>query len=182
MYLGACTKGANAEKSTVPQYYGDNIPARKRAFCFKNSYMTYVLNHYIAGEQSDNSIIKDINSIKENTFEQILEQIVSRYVGKSDKELCELFGRDYNNNKAQWNDLACKILGIRDEHADEFVKANIRVKTIRVEENNSIKENMSFSPFKFMELVNQDFENSELHKFLRRRNFSFYLEERWRCL
>lgn len=52
--------------------------------------MTYVLNHYIAGEQSDNSIIKDINSIKENTFEQILEQIVSRYVGKSDKELCEL--------------------------------------------------------------------------------------------
>lgn len=81
MYLGACTKGANAEKSTVPQYYGDNIPARKRAFCFKNSYMTYVLNHYIAGEQSDNSIIKDINSIKENTFEQILEQIVSRYVG-----------------------------------------------------------------------------------------------------
>ena len=22
MYLGACTKGANAEKSTVPQYYG----------------------------------------------------------------------------------------------------------------------------------------------------------------
>lgn len=78
--------------------------------------------------------------------------------------------------------MACKILGIRDEHADEFVKANIRVKTIRVEENNSIKENMSFSPFKFMELVNQDFENSELHKFLRRRNFSFYLEERWRCL
>lgn len=40
--------------------------------------------------------------------------------------------------------MACKILGIRDEHADEFVKANIRVKTIRVEENNSIKENMSF--------------------------------------
>ena len=56
MYLGACTKGANAEKSTVPQYYGDKIPARKRAFCFKNSYMTYVLNHYIAGKTSDNSI------------------------------------------------------------------------------------------------------------------------------
>lgn len=32
-------------------------------------------------------------------------------------------------------DYACKILGIRDEHADEFEKANIKVKTIRVEEN-----------------------------------------------
>ena len=38
MYLGACTKGATAEKSTVPQYYGDKIPARKRAFCLKNSF------------------------------------------------------------------------------------------------------------------------------------------------
>ena len=47
MYLGACTKGANAEKSTVPQYYGKHEPARKRAFCFKTSYMTYILNHYV---------------------------------------------------------------------------------------------------------------------------------------
>ncbi|MBF1115365.1 MAG: restriction endonuclease, partial [Solobacterium sp.] len=47
LYLGACTKGASAEKSTVPQYYGDKIPARKRNFCFKRQYMDYVLNHYI---------------------------------------------------------------------------------------------------------------------------------------
>ena len=66
-------------------------------------------------------------------------------------------------------------VNFKHKHADEFVKANIRVKTIRVEENNSIKENMSFSPFKFMELVNQDFENSELHKFFEETKLFFFI-------
>lgn len=175
MYLGACTKGANAEKSTVPQYYGDKIPARKRAFCFKNSYMTYVLNHYIVGKTSDNSILKDASDLKVKSFEEILGEIVRKYVGMSDKELCELFGREYNNNKAQWNDLACKILGIRDEHADEFEKANIKVKTIRVEEDNTIKESMSFPPFKFMDLVEEEFEDSVLHDYFDETRLFFFV-------
>lgn len=175
MYLGACTKGATAEKSTVSQYYGDNIPARKRAFCFKNSYMTYVLNHYIAGKSSDNSIIKDASIIKEKSFEEILEDIVKKYIGKSDKELCELFGREYNNNKAQWNDLAYKILGIRDEHADEFEKANIKVKTIRIEENNKMRESMSFPPFKFADLVEEEYDESTLHDYFDETRLFFFV-------
>lgn len=178
MYLGACTKGANAEKSTVPQYYGDKIPARKRAFCFKNSYMTYVLNHYIAGKTSDNSILKDANALKEKSFEEILEDIVMKYVGMSDKGLCELFGREYNNNKAQWNDLACKILGIRDEHADEFEEANIKVKTIRIEENNTMRESMSFPPFKFMDLVEEEYEDSALHDYFDETRLFFFVWKR----
>lgn len=165
MYLGACTKGATAEKSTVPQYYGDKIPARKRAFCFKNSYMTYVLNHYIVGKEGGNAILKNAEILKEKSFEEILESIVNQYVGVSDIELCKKFGREYNNNKAQWNDLVCKILGIRDEHADEFEKANIKVKTIRIEENNTMRESMSFPPFKFMDLVEEEYESSTLHDY-----------------
>lgn len=178
MYLGACTKGATAEKSTVPQYYGDNIPARKRAFCFKNSYMTYVLNHYIAGKTSNNSILKDATELKEKSFEEILNDIVGKYIGKSDKELCEQFGRKYNNNKAQWNDLACKILGIRNEHADEFEKANIKVKTIRIEENNTMHENMSFPPFKFRDLVEEEYEDSALHDYFEETRLFFFVWKR----
>jgi len=168
-------KGATAEKSTVPQYYGDKIPARKRAFCFKNSYMTYVLNHYIAGIASDNSILKDASLLREKSFEEIIADIVRKYVGMSDKELCEKFGREYNNNKAQWNDLAWKILGIRDEHAEEFEKANIKVKTIRVEENNKIVENMSFPPFKFMDLVQEEYEDSTLHDYFDETRLFFFV-------
>lgn len=178
MYLGACTKGVDAEKSTVPQYYGDKTPARKRAFCFKNSYMTYVLNHYIVGNATDNAILKDASLLKEKSFEDILIDIVDQYVGMSDKELCERFGREYNNNKAQWNDLACKMLGIRDEHADEFEKANIRVKTIRVEENNKIVENMSFPPFKFMDLDAEQYDESTLHDYFDETRFFFFVWKR----
>jgi len=175
MYLGACTKGANAEKSTVPQYYGENIPARKRAFCFKNSYMTFVLNHYIVGHKSDNAILTDASVLEEKTFEEVLDDIVDQYIGMSDKELCEKFGREYNNNKAQWNDLAYKILGIRGEHADEFEKANIRVKTIRVEENDKIVESMSFPPFKFIELTNEEYEDSALHDYFDETRLFFFV-------
>ena len=175
MYLGACTKGATAEKSTVRQYYGEKIPARKRAFCFKNSYMTYVLNHYIAGKNSDNAIIKDASSLKEKSFEEILEDIVAKYVGRSDKELCLMFGREYNNNKAQWNDLTYKILGIRDEHADEFEKANIKVKTIRIEENNTMRESMSFPPFKFMDLIAEEYDNSTLYNYFDETRLFFFV-------
>lgn len=175
MYLGACTKGANKEKSTVPQYYGNRIPAMKRAFCFKNSYMTYVLNHYIAGKDLDNSILKNAELLKEKSFEEIITETVSEYIGKSDKELCELFGREYNNNKAQWNELAYRILGLRDEHADEFVKANIKVKTVRIEENNTIKESMSFPPIKFMDLVEEDYDNSALHDYFEETRLFFFV-------
>ena len=101
--------------------------------------------------------------------------MVSKYIGMSDKELCEKFGREYNNNKAQWNDLAYRILGIRDEHADEFEKANIRVKTIRIEENNKIRENMSFPPFKFMDLVREDFDDSTLHNYFDETRLFFFV-------
>ena len=76
---------------------------------------------------------------------------------------------EYNNNKAQWNDLAFKILGTQDEHADEFEKANIVVKTIRIEENNNMRESMSFPPFKFLELIKGKFMMIQL--------FMIYFEE-----
>ena len=37
MYLGACTKGATAAKSLVSQRYNENVKAKSRAFCLKNS-------------------------------------------------------------------------------------------------------------------------------------------------
>ncbi len=175
MYLGACTKGATAEKSTVPQYYGDKTPARKRAFCFKNSYMTYVLNHYIVGKKSDNSILSDASALKNKSFEDVLQDIVNQYVGMSDKELCARFGREYNNNKAQWNDLAYKMLGIRDEHADEFEKANIKIKTIRIEANNKMRESMSFPPFRFMDLVEEEYDDSALHNYFEETRLFFFI-------
>lgn len=173
MYLGACTKGASALKSMQPQYYGDHSLAKKRNYCFKQSYMNYVLHNYVLrNEVPYEAILKD--ELPETlTFEDYIINRINSYKGRSDEELCKMFDRPYNNNKAQWIDLAYRMLGIKGSHAEEFVKANVVVKAIRVEENGSIKENMSFPPFKFKELVLETWEDSTVYDYFSSTRFLF---------
>lgn len=175
MYLGACTKGANAEKSTVPQeYYAPEIKARRRAFCYKNSYMTYVLNKYIAADtEAHESIITDKTQLKEQSFEDIITGKINTYVGKTDRELCEIFDIEYTGNKAQWPMLAYRMLGIKSNSAEEFVKAQIVVKTISLEENGTLRENSPLPAFAFKELISEEWEESELFKTFDETKFFF---------
>ena len=175
MYLGACTKGANAEKSTVPQeYYAPDIKARKRAFCYKNSYMSYVLNNYIVPKKDEQeSIIKDKNELKEKTFEDIITERIGAYIGKTDKELCNIFGLEYTGNKAQWTTLAYKMLGVGSNKAEEFTKAQIVIKTISLEESGVLRENSPLPAFSFMELIEEEWEEAELYRYFDETKFFF---------
>lgn len=69
-YLGACTKGATAEKSLVTQYYPPHSKAKKRAFCFKRSYMDYILHTQMMGAaKRAEPIVKDAEELDDMTFE-----------------------------------------------------------------------------------------------------------------
>lgn len=174
LYLGACTKGATAEKSTVQQYYGDKTPAKKRNFCFKRQYMDYVLNHYILKKTESAESILKLNTFNQNkSFEELILDMINMHAGKTDKELCELYGREYNKNKAQWSDLAYKMLGIKGNHAEEFIKANIVVKSIRIEQNGTMKESISLPPFSFKKLVTEVFDESEFCEYFEETKFLF---------
>ena len=70
------------------------------------------------------------------------------------------------------------MLGIKSNSAEEFVKANIVVKTIRIEDNGKIKENMSFPTISFTELVNESWENSSFGNYLRETRFLFIVFRR----
>lgn len=170
LYLGACTKGTNAARSMQPQFYG-GILAKKRNFCFKISYMEYILQTKVLKRKLQYESV--IGLLENETFEQhIINKIKPNY-GKTDKELCEIFNREYNNNKAQWNDLTFKMLGVTSNNVEEFKKANIVVKTIRVESDNKIKENMSFPPFKFKDLADEEWEESALFNYFYSTKFLF---------
>ena len=176
MYLGACTKGATAKKSMRPQYYGDHTLAKKRNYCFKVSYMNYVLKNYILQNNVPcESIIKEDIKV---SFQEYVVTLINKHVGMTDKELCKMYDRPYNNNKAQWNDLAFRMLGIKGNHAAEFQKANIVVKTIRIEENGKNRENMSFAPFKFKELVQEEWEDSTVFNYFDTTQFLFVVFKR----
>lgn len=167
MYLGACTKGSKEEKMWVNQFYEPFLPAKKRNFCLKKPYMNYVLHHYIlCDDEPTEDIVTKTDEVVTLDFEDIILNKINIWKGKTDRQLCEFFGREYNNNKAQWIELAYRMLGIRSNRASEFVKANVKVKSIRVEDDGSIIESMPLPTIKFKEIVNQEWEESDLYDML----------------
>lgn len=174
LYLGACTKGATAEKSMVKQPFSD-ILAKQRAYSFKNSYMTYVLNSYVFGNQSTEKIIKDINVLKNQSFEDYILTLLIPYVGKSQKELITLL--NIKPSKATNYSIINSILKVNGnlEKTEEFQKGNIVPKTIRIESNGSIRESMSFPAFNFSDFITSEWEDSELYDTLTESRFMFII-------
>ena len=208
-YLGACTKGATAATSWAEQFYPPHSLAKRRAFCFKQSYMDYVLTHYLIGNEGGSgsvikdasalsekrikgssfdsslyidetvkgdpdSIVKDAAELGEKGFEDYVIDMIAPYVGKTDKELCEIFGLEYTGNKAQWTTITYHMLGLNDDRAAEFEKANISARTVRIEERGSVKESLSLDTFSFSELAQeQDWEESELFRYFDETRFYF---------
>lgn len=179
MYLGACTKGSTSAKSLRPQYYNPEVYANKRAFCFKRQYMDYILHTYIVLDNTYyEPIVKSLESLQRYSLEEIVLMELAKYHEKSDRELCSIFGREYNNNKAQWTDLTYRMLGIKGNHAEEFVKANIVVKVIRLEEDFSMKESISLPPFDFIEFAQEEWEESKIYNYFSETKFLFVIFKR----
>lgn len=170
LYLGAAPKAATSQDRRKQPFSSEL--AKPRAFAFKSSYMTYVLNNYIIpGKATYEPIIK---GKAEESFEDYVVDKINAYRGYSVKELCEEFKIDINKKPKNLEAmLAYRMLGVKGNHAEEFEKANIVVKTIRIENNNTIKENMSFPTFKFKELVEEDWDDSIFGNYLRETRFLF---------
>lgn len=172
MYLGACTKGATS--ATMRQQPFSDIPAKQRAFSLKQSYMTYILNSYIFGAKTDEHIIKTPNRLRNYSFEELILDKVRPYIGKTQQQLMEIFGiqtRAKNINEL----LLAKMLGVEGKitATEEFQKANIVPKTVRVNVDGSITESMSFPAFDFKKLVTEEWETCSIKNTLEQTKFLF---------
>ena len=175
LYLAACTKGVNAS-SVRPQPFSD-VPAKQRAYSLKSSYMTQVLNKYIFGNEESPKIIRHWSFLQHCSFEDYIIQKVSEFYGKTQQELKDFFGVD-SNAKSLNEILLAKMLNVsgRIAYTEEFQKAGIVPKTIRVQYNGKIKESMSFPTFDFIELSNEEvWEDSELYNYLAPTKFMFVI-------
>ena len=170
LYLGAAPK-ASTSKDRRKQPFNDEM-AKPRAFAFKNSYMTYVLNNYIVpGKTTYEPIIKDDFA---GHFEDYVVNKINAYKDCTIQDLCSVFHIEFEKEPKNLGAmLAYRILGIKGNCAEEFVKANIVVKVIRVGKNNKIKESMSFPVFKFKELVDEEWEDSTFGNYLSSTRFLF---------
>ena len=170
LYLSAAPK-ASTSKDRRGQPFSEEM-AKPRAFAFKSSYMTYVLNNYIVPGKVTYEPIVQNESV--DFFESYVIEKIKRYRGFTVDDLCLKF--DIENEKRPKNleaMLAYRILGIKGNHAAEFEKARVVVKTIRIGKNNHIKESMSFPSFRFDQLIQEDWENSTFGNYLRETRFLF---------
>lgn len=93
------------------------------------------------------SVIKNISDYKKGqTFEDVIIEKFSKYYGYSEQELVEEFDLDINLRAKNKNYVFAKsILGISKGKIEEFEKAEIELKTIKLEVSGTLKESMSFA-------------------------------------
>lgn len=169
-YLGACTKGANA-KSTRKQPCSD-IPAKQRAYSLKQGYV----NHIIASIANNSTgaygkLIPSAATAKRKTIEEIVVSKFKPYYGKTVEQITAITGVELNTTaKSFYANLTNAILGIElHKEIEEFKKAEILVKTVRLKENNLPNEDISFPNFKFEEIINEEWDDSNFKDILERK-------------
>lgn len=171
-YLGACTKGANA--SSKRQQPFSNILAKQRAYSLKQGYV----NHIIASIANDKTaiygkLIPPNSILKEPNIEQIVMERFKPYYNQTIEQILTNLNIELNQkSKNFYANLTKAILKINlKQKIEEFEKADIIVKTIRLKKNNLPKEDVSFPAFQYTEIIKENWEESDFknileHKFL----------------
>lgn len=180
-YLGACTKGSSALKSYRKQPFSKK-KAKQRAYSLKQGYV----NHIIANITQDEAavygkIIKQPKILNKKTIEDIVISMFKPFYGKSVEQIEQKVGVKLNKRaKNYFANLTNAIIGLElGQKIEEFEKADIQVKTIRLKKNNLPKEDVSFPRFDYHELIKTDWEDSDFKNILERKFFFvFYQFER----
>jgi DNA mismatch repair protein MutH len=171
-YLGACTKGKNA--LSVRKQPFSEIPAKQRAYSLKQGYVNHIIAS-IANEATGvyGKLIPTVAVAKKQTIEEIVVSKFKPYYGMTIDQIIAKTGVELNTRaKSFYANLTKAILGIElDKEIEEFEKAEIIVKTVRLKENNLPKEDISFPNFKYEEIVKEEWDDSNFkdileHKFL----------------
>jgi len=178
-YLGACTKGSTALKSFRDQPFNKE-KAKQRAYSLKQGYV----NHIIANIAQEETAVygkiivqPEILDVVDSIEDIILEKF-KPFFGLTPEKIAEKFDLHFNKKAKNYfasitNGVLKAILGVSQyKTIEEFDKADIQVKTIRVEQNNRIEQSVSFPAFDFEKIYNESWRDSEL-KDLTEKKFLF---------
>lgn len=163
-YLGACRKGSGGPNETLQVQPFSHEPAKTRAFSFKQGFVNKLLTGHLEGEVSllENSDL----SLEEATLNRF-----SEYLDLSIQEISTRLNyfKKSENHKGFHRDLANRILSNSNQSVVELEKAGIELKTVRVNRNGKPRESMSFPAFKFMKIINEEWEDSSFFEKLEKK-------------
>ncbi|QBP39716.1 Sau3AI family type II restriction endonuclease [Paenisporosarcina antarctica] len=176
IYLGACTKGKNKDSLRTQPF--SPIYAMQRAYSLKASFMSGVARQILSNK--DMVSITNSQELQSKTLEEILHDRFLPYIGKPLTQIAYENGISINNSKSFVPNFISALLGIKGTKLDdieEFSKANIQFKTIRLEPNGVPREHMSFKNMNFMEWVTEEWDVSWLKNHFEQTKFLFVIFE-----
>ena len=191
MYLGACRKGQKGD--SLMQQPNSELGAPRRAFCLKMAYMRTVLQYVLdtgktatSNYDTSSQPLVMLNELKSQTFEEIILQRFRDYLGKDYLDIAKIKDIDLSRNPKNKFSLIANAMVTTNGKAnvnrsEEFTKAGLTMKTIRVQYNGNIKEAMSFENIDYMEVAeSKDWYNSRLYELFSSR-FMFVIFKEQHC-
>lgn len=186
-YLAACMKGSKAGEEMREQPYSEKL-AQQRAYSLKSGYINKILlasyldtnirqqlnisSKRLAALQkkySSENVVKNVKVYKRGeTFEELIERKMRPYYGKTVEQIVNELGVELNPSSKDFAYHVCRaMLGVKSKKIQEFENAGVSLKTVVLEANrNYIKESMSFPYIRFVDIVNQDWEDSNWYNML----------------
>lgn len=191
-YLAACMKGSKSGEEMRKQPYSDTL-AQQRAYSLKQGYINkIILSSYLDAnlkhqlniaekrvkslqkKYSSENIVKSVNAYKKGeTFEELIERKMKPYYGKTIAQLSRKFDTQFNISKKDVAHDVCRaIFGVKTKKIQEFENAEISLKTVTLEaDRDYVVESMSFPYIRFVDIVNQEWEESDWYKTLNSKLF-----------
>lgn len=171
IYLGACRKGAGGSRDLCKQPKSD-VRAYKRAFSLKPKYMNTIIDLWQSKKEYSeySAIVTDVDVLSRMSFEDYVIHELSRFYDKNIQEI--VASLEFNKNskaKGFYASLTLSMLGVKTRKASEFEKADISIKTVRLDKNNLPEEDISFPHFKYKEIVKENWDNSSIRSELEKR-------------
>ncbi len=161
LYLGACTKGSKGGNLREQPY--SDIKAKQRAFSLKQGYVNHIIATLVdSSKKNYGKLISSLTIAKTTSLEDIVVSKFEKYYNKTITDIQTELQIELNPKAKNFSaNITKAILGIElKNEIEEFEKAGIVVKTVRLDENNLPKEDISFPSFKFEEIIKETWESS----------------------
>ncbi len=176
MYLGACRKGQKGD-NLIKQPNNPDVDAPRRAFSLKMAYMRTVLDFVVKKRKNAVSNVEGVKSelvstraLQKHTFDDILLNRFRPFLNMPSNKIAKHKKVDLTHNPKNKfamlaNAIAASSKCANVNRSEEFLKAGITMKTIRVQANGIIKESMSFENIDYIEVAEcEDWIESRLYE------------------
>lgn len=152
--LGACRKGSGGPSEKLRTQPFSQIGASSRAFSFRQSYLNRIIQTF-GVEDAPLRVTEDPRNVPHRAFEEYLDKPVY--------DIGQHFSMEKPgpNFKGFHRKVAEKMLQAGGYSISALNSLGVEMKTIRLNTSGNPREAMSFPGFKFMEIVEQEWEESK---------------------